>query len=360
MNPRRLRVLVVPIQMKLRVGFIGVGAMGFSHLKAMHENCAERAEGTAICAASERNIKRALAVAPGAKLFHKEGELIRSDLDAIFVSTPNFTHARLALEILQAGKHLFLEKPVGITKEECQQVVETAGTTDRVVMIGHELRYSPYFQKINALVMAGEIGRPQMVWCREFRGPFQKKSQDWIQDDRKSGGALVDKNCHHFDLMNWWVGSRPRCVCAFGSNAVNRVIPGEHQVLDRATVSFEYANGVLGTLQLCMFAPELQGEELEMGIVGDKGIIQTRLSSLQLLVWKGDAEKNGPLIHTVAAKRGEGWSGHLGFTEIHGAFLDAVLENKRPLTTVRDCVDGTLLAVAAEESIKRRAVVEIE
>ena len=51
------------------------------------------------------------------------------------------------------------------------------------------LRYSPFFQKIKSLVDAGEIGKPHMVWTREFRGPFQKKSQDWIQDERKSGGA---------------------------------------------------------------------------------------------------------------------------------------------------------------------------
>ena len=76
-----------------------------------------------------------------------------------------------------------------------------------------------------------------------------KKVGDWIQDDRRSGGCLVDKNCHHFDMMNWWVDSRPRCVAAFGGCAVNRVIEGEHQANDHATVSFEYENGVRGTLQ---------------------------------------------------------------------------------------------------------------
>jgi predicted dehydrogenase len=346
--------------MKLKVGFIGVGAMGFSHLKAIHESCSDRAEAVALCSNSDANIKRALAVASKAGVFQEEDELIQSDLDAIFVSTPNFTHAPLALKILRAGKHLFLEKPVGITREQCRQLVEAADKTDRVVMIGHELRYSPYFQEIKARVDDGEIGQPRMVWCREFRGPFQKKSQDWIQDNRKSGGTLVDKNCHHFDLMNWWVGSRPRRVSAFGGHAATGVIESEHQALDHATVSFEYANGVLGTLQLCMFAPELQGEDLEMGMVGDKGIVQTRLSTLQLLVWKTGAEKKEPIIHTVAAKRGEGWGGHLGFTEIHQTFLDAILKDKRPLTTVRDCVDGTLLAIAAEESIKRGAVAGIE
>lgn len=221
-----------------------------------------------------------------------------------------------------------------------------------MLMIGHELRYSPYFQKIKESVSSGEIGRPRMVWCREFRGPFQKKSDDWIQDASKSGGALLDKNCHHFDLMNWWVGAHPKRVSAFGGVAAKTRIAGEHQILDHATVSFEYENSVLGTLQLCMFAPDLQGEDLVMSVIGDEGAIETRISKIQLLVWKHKSAKRGPKVYQIAAKRGEGWGNHLGFDEIHEAFVAAVKKRKRPLTGVRDCLDGTLLAIAAEKAVK--------
>jgi predicted dehydrogenase len=346
--------------MKLRVGFIGVGAMGLSHVKSIHEGCASRAEAVAIFAQNEANIQKALAVAPHATVFANEMALIQSDLDAVFVSTPNFTHAKLASDILGAGKHLLLEKPVGITPDECRQVLVAAEESDRVLMIGHELRYSPYFKKIKALVEAGEIGVPRMVWTREFRGPFQKKSQNWIQDDRRSGGGLVDKNCHQFDLMNWWVGARPKRVCAFGGCAVNRVIDGEHQVLDHATVSFEYENDVRGTLHLCMFGRDFPEEEVEMGIIGDAGVLQARISGIQILQWRRGAGQKEPIVHEIDAKRGVGWGGHLGFTEMHEAFVDAILEKKRPLTSVRDCVDATLLAIAAEESIKRGRVVEVQ
>jgi predicted dehydrogenase len=345
--------------MKLRIGFIGIGAMGLSHVKSFHEGCAQQAETVAICSNNESNIAKALAIAPKARVYKNEAELIRSDLDVVVVSTPNFTHVPLALETLKAGKHLFLEKAVGVTAEECGKLLAAADKSDRVLMIGHELRYSAYFQKIKELVDAGEIGTPRMVWCKEFRGPFQKKSHDWIQDSRKSGGCLVDKNCHHFDLMNWWVGAHPKRVCAFGGNVVERVIGGEYQVHDHATVSWEYENGVRGTLQLCMFAPDLQGEDLEMGIVGDKGIIQTRISKIQILLWKRDAEKKEPIVFDIDAKRSTGWGNHLGFDEMHQAFIQAVLEGKKPMTSVRDCVDGTLLAIAAEESIREGRIVEL-
>jgi len=343
----------------LRFGFIGLGAMGLTHVNTTTELCRGQAEVAAVCSNNADHIQQALGLAPKAKVFKEASALIASPLDAVFVSTPNFTHVPLALQVLKARRHLFLEKPCGITAEECWQLADAADTTDRVVMIGHELRYSPFFQKIKDLVAAGEIGRPQMVWCREFRGPFQKKTNDWIQDNRLSGGTLVDKNSHHFDLMNWWVGSKPKRVCAFGGNAVHRVMEGPHQANDHATVSFEYANKVRGTLHLCLFALDFPKEDLEMGIIGENGLLQTRISTIEILQWKHGLRQTEPKVHSVAARPGMGWGGHLGSDEIHLEFVNCILKNRQSLTTVRACLDATLLAIAAEESIREGRIVDL-
>ena len=334
------------------MGFIGLGAMGSSHLRLFHEDCSRDAVAVAICAGNPDNIARAKKIAPDAELIKNERKLIDADLDAVVISSPNFTHVPLALETLKSGKHLFLEKPVGITPAECLKLLRTSQKSDRILMIGHELRYSPYFVKLKKLVDAGAIGRPHMTWCKEFRGPFQPKSRNWIQDRRRSGGCLVDKNCHHFDLMNWWIGARPRRVAAFGGNAVNRVITVPNQVHDHATVSWEYENGARGTLHLCLFAHEPPKEDLEMGIVGDAGVLQTNLDRLEILHWQHGKRKGEPRIHKVKAKRGIGWGGHLGFAEMHPAFIKAIRTGRQPLTTVANCIDGTLLAIGAEQSIR--------
>ncbi|MDB6028186.1 MAG: Oxidoreductase domain protein [Verrucomicrobiales bacterium] len=346
--------------MKLRFGFLGLGAMGFSHVNSFAKLCADTVEIATVCSSNEANIKKVRDLAPNVRLFKDEAELIQSPLDAIIVSTPNFTHVSLALAILRAGKHLFLEKPCGITREECKKLLDASEKSDRIIMIGHELRYSPFFLKMKELVDAGEIGTPRMVWTREFRGPFQKKSQDWIQDSRRSGGMLVDKNCHHFDLMNWWVNSKPKRVAAFGGNAVNRVIEGADQVNDHSTVNFEYENGVRGTLQICMFALDFPQEDLEMGIVGDGGVLQTRISQIEILHWKRGTNRKEPAIHKVAAQFGEGWGNHLGFDEIHVEFVSCILEKRQPLTSVKNCLDATLLAIAAEESIKTQSMINLD
>jgi len=344
---------------RLRLGFLGIGAMGLSHVNQFHVKNAPRAECVAICSRNEANIAKALAVAPNAKVLRDERELIHSDLDAVVISTPNSTHAALALDTLKAGKHLFLEKPIGITAEECRAVLAAAENSDRAVLVGHELRYSPFFQKMKSLVDAGEIGQPRMVWTREFRGPFQPKSGQWIQDARLSGGMMVDKNCHHFDMMNWWVGARPCRVAAFGGSAVMHVVDAAHQVNDHSTVSFEYDNGVLGTLQVCLFARDFPEEELEMGIVGDAGSLQTRISAIEILQWQRGTHQKAPIVHKVHSPAGEGWGNHLGFDEVHAAFLDAVLDGKPHVTSVRDCLDGTLLAIAAEGSIASGSMVSL-
>jgi predicted dehydrogenase len=345
--------------LKLKIGFIGLGAMGMSHVRAVRRLCGDYADIAALCGSREENLKEAHNEFPEAKTFRKPTDLIGGGVDALFVSTPNFTHVKLAEEILAAGKDLFLEKPCGITRAECHRLVEVSRNSNRIVMIGHELRYSPFFQRINELVAQGAVGKPHMVWTREFRGPFQKKVGDWIQDERKSGGCLTDKNCHHFDLMNWWVGSRPKRVAAFGGCAVNRVIPGEHQVNDHATVSFEYENGTRGTLQLCMFALDFPQEDLEMGVVGDGGMLVTRISRIEILQWKRGSSQKEPLVHKVNAKFGEGWGSHLGFDEIHQEFITCLRERRQPLTTPANCVDGTLVAIAAEEAIKSGRIVDL-
>ncbi len=343
----------------LRFGFIGLGAMGQTHVNAVAELCGRHAEVAAVCSNNDENIRKALKVAPEANVFKSEAELIAAPLDAVFVSTPNFTHVPLALQVLKARKHLYLEKPCGITADECQRLAAAADASGCVAMVGHELRYSPFFQKIKELVAAGEIGRPRMVWCREFRGPFQKKSQDWIQDNRRSGGTLVEKNSHHFDLMTWWMDSKPKRVCAFGGNAVHHVIDGPEQANDHATVIFEYANGARGTLHLCLFALDFPKEDLEMGIIGEEGLLQTRMSTQEILQWKRGSHQTGPKVHAVTSPAGLGWGAHLGMDEIHVEFVNCILEGRQPLTSVRACLDATLLSIAAEESIRRGKMIDL-
>jgi len=349
----------LPRFMSLKFGFIGVGAMGRSHMDLFHCQSNGRAVATAICSRNPDNIAKAKEFAPDVEVFDDESKLIQADLDVVVVSSPNSTHVKLAGEVIAAGKHLFLEKSCGITLAECDELERISAGTDRVIMIGHELRYSAFFRKIKELVDAGEIGRPRMAWTKEFRGPFQPKSGNWIQNKTMSGGLMVDKNCHHFDMMNWWLDAKPKRVAAFGGLAVTKVVEPEVQVNDYSSVNIEYDNGAVGTLQVSMFARDFPNEDLEMGIVGESGVLQTRISGIEILQWKRGMDEGEPIVHEVDAKAGTGWCGHLGFAEIHEAFLDAIIEGKAHLTSVEECVPGTRIAIAAEQSVASGQIVTL-
>ena len=343
--------------MSLRLGFLGTGAMGLSHVQLVRDEF-RRVQITAVCDTHAPNLARAIEAAPNAKAFEDPTSLVNADIDAVIISTPGFTHADWTETFLAAGKHVFAEKPVMTTRDGVRRMLATAEKhRDRVVAINHELRYSKYFQTIKDLIAAGEVGEVQLVWCKEFRGPFLKKVGDWIQDSRYSGGCLVDKNCHHFDLMNWWVGSKPRRVCGFGGNDVVRVVNNAHEVIDHASVSFEYSNGVRGGLLLSMFSPKT-GEDLQMGVIGDGGMLETKMAKDEIWQWKRDSATSEPVVHHVPGRK-IGWGAHHGMVEAHEAFFRAVERGERPLTDVRDCADGTLLAIAAEEAIQSGSVVEV-
>ena len=128
-------------------------------------------------------------------------------------------------------------------------------------------------------------------------------------------------------------------------------------MIDHASVSFEYENGVRGGLLLAMFAPKT-GEDLEMGVIGEGGMIQTRMSRDEILQWKRGNDSPEPIVHRLPGRK-VGWGAHHGMVEAHAAFFRAVEKGERALTDVRDCVDGTLLAIAAEEAIRSGTVVEV-
>ncbi len=343
----------------MKLGFLGTGSMGLSHVQLVRDEFPEsRIQIAAVCDPHAPNLAKAIEAAPKAKAFEDPRGLIESELDAIIISTPGFTHADLTEQCLAAGKHVFAEKPVMTTREGVRRMLDAAKKhPGKVVVINHELRYSKLFAKVKELISAGEVGEVQLVWCKEFRGPFLKKVGDWIQDSRYSGGCLVDKNCHHFDLMNWWANSLPKRVCGFGGNDVVRIVNNEHEVIDHASLSFEYENRVRGGLLLSMFAPKT-GEDLEMGVIGDRGMIQTKMSRDEIWQWKRDAETADPIVHQVSSRKA-GWGAHHGMIEAHEAFFRAVEKGERALTDVRDCADGTLLAIAAEEAIKNGQVVDV-
>lgn len=276
-------------------------------------------------------------------------------IDAVVVATPNMTHAAVLADVLESPFPVLVEKPLCTTIEDCRTVVAAAKRRDAIVWVGLEYRYMPPVARLIAEVVAGSVGTVRMVAIREHRFPFLKKVDDWNRFNRNTGGTLVEKCCHFFDLMNHIVAAPPVRVFASGGRDVNHLderydgdVP---DILDNALVIVEYENGVRASLDLCMFAEGSVNSE-ELSVVGDAGKVEAFLPSCEVRVGTR-APFHGPVTtEVVHDERVEHEGFHHGSSYLeHVDFLDAIRSGAPPQVGVEAGLSSVAVGVAAQESI---------
>ena len=146
-------------------------------------------------------------------------------VDAVVIASPNMTHVDVLGDVLDTDVHVMVEKPLCTTVADCRRVVDAAaaGPADRVVWMGLEYRYMPPTTALLGEIRSGTVGRVHMVAIREHRFPFLVKVGDWNRFSRNTGGTLVEKCCHFFDLMRLAADADPVRVMASGSQDVNHL-----------------------------------------------------------------------------------------------------------------------------------------
>ncbi len=194
-------------------------------------------------------------------------------VDGLIISTPNYTHIDIVRVAARSGKHILLEKPMATTIPDAYEIAQIAKRHSAVFQIGLQYRYKPiYVEAIHEALERDAIGAIKTISILEHRFPFLDKVGQWNKFSRYSGGTLVEKCCHYFDLMNLFSGARPVSVFATGSMAVN-FLDFEYEgqksdILDNAFVIVTYANGVRANFNLCMFSPMFYEELI---LCGDDG-----------------------------------------------------------------------------------------
>jgi myo-inositol 2-dehydrogenase/D-chiro-inositol 1-dehydrogenase len=343
----------------VRVGVIGTGMMGCEHLRNLLA-----APGVSITAVADPNpepLAWARATLDGSSHrpveFTDHRQLLASGLvDAVIVASPNFTHRSVLDDVFDAGLHVLVEKPMCTTVDDCLAVVERAQLSEAVTWVGLEYRYMPPISTLRSLVEAGEVGRLRMLSIREHRFPFLQKVDNWNRFNVNTGGTLVEKCCHFFDLMNLLVSARPVRVFASGAQDLNhldeRYDGRTPDILDNAYVIVDYDNGVRAMLDLCMFA-EAGSNEQEIVVVGDLGKIEAAVpGDGHVVVGTRATREIRRMACTPVAE-----AAHVGFH--HGAsyievvrFLDAVRRGLDPEVDVAQGLWSVAIGVAAHRSIE--------
>jgi predicted dehydrogenase len=349
----------------VRYGIIGTGMMGFEHIRNLR--LVPGARVTALADPYEPSRRLGLAAcgedAKDVEVYADPRELLaRAPVDAVVVATPNHTHAALLAEVFRTPKHVLVEKPLCTTLDDCRRVVDAAQTHPGVVWVGMEYRYMPPVARLVDEVRAGTVGRLRMLAIREHRFPFLRKVGDWNRFARNTGGTLVEKCCHFFDLMNLIVASRPLRVYASGAQDVNHMdesYDGEvPDILDNAFVVVDFAGGCRALLDLCMFA-EASRHEQEVAATGEAGKVECFVPESTVVVGRR-APKRVETFHVPVEARLLEAGFHHGATFFeHVAFLDAVRRGGPPAVSARDGLRAVALGLAAERSALERRPVEL-
>ncbi len=355
----------------LRYGVIGTGMMGVEHINNLLH--LPGATVTAISDPNERSRDWAqLAVGLDVPLqrFESHHELLASGLcDVVVIASPNHTHHEVLLDVLRTPHHVLVEKPLCTTVADCHDAIDVAAAEavrwpQRVVWMGLEYRYMPPTQAVVDEVRRGSVGKLRMVAIREHRFPFLRKVGNWNRFTRNTGGTLVEKCCHFFDLMNLLVGSEPVRVIASGAQDVNHLderYEGEQpDILDNAYVIVEYAGGERATLDLCMFA-EASKNEQEISVVGDAGKVEALVTEGIVRVGRradgiGQVSERAVSDGTV---RHEGMHHGASYLE-HVALMNAIHNGAPAAVTLHDGLMSVAVGVAAHRSIDEGRPVMIQ
>ena len=291
------------------------------------------------------------------------------EVDALLICTPNHTHADVLKVAMRSGKPIFLEKPMATTLADADAIVKANDAYPSFIQVGLQYRFkAQYLEAFYEVQQRQSVGVVKTISMSEYRPPFLDKVGQWNKFNQNSGGTLVEKCCHYFDLINLLANAMPLRVYASGGQAVNFLdfqkdgIPAD--IDDHAFVIIDYANGVRANFTLNMFCHDFTEE---LVVTGDSG----RLVTNELF----NVHQQQPSRATIALEKGE-WgaskqtdvtyareiekSGHHGATYYeHVAFVDQLDGKKGEAATTVQGLWSMIVASAAQHSIATQQAVDI-
>ena len=352
---------------QVRYGLVGTGMMGVEHLQNLA--ITPGAVVTALADPVERSLawaKKALGdKADDVQVFSDAAALAASgEVDAVIVASPNQTHREVLAPLFDAGLHILCEKPLATTMADARWIVDRAAQSPAVFWTAMEYRYMPPAVAFIDAIAAGEIGALRMLSIREHRFPFLPKVGDWNRFSRNTGGTMVEKCCHFFDLMRLIVGAEPVRVYCSGAMDVNHLDElydgATPDIIDNSYTTVDFANGVRAMLDLSMFAEGAENQE-EIAAVGDKARLEVFIPSGELVLSRRTGfmqpkDVTRRVVETDAAALKAG--SHHGSTFYEHQNFNAAVRGEGPVeVTAEDGLRAVAIGTAAEISAREHRVV---
>jgi predicted dehydrogenase len=268
---------------RISVGLIGVGGRGSYDAAVFHAD--PRSRVTALCDMFDDRIEtgiQRIKLTDKPAVYKDFEKLLASDVDAVIIATPPFEHPRMLEAAVEARKHIYCEKPMGVDLAGVKKVIAAGRKADpkKCISVGFQQRYGPVYLEAYKRIQEGQIG--ELVNARGFwigSDPFKRipypdpkveKLRNWFCYRDYSGDFIVEQDCHNFDVLHWFLNARP--VRAVGM--AGRKVRTSMEILDHLTLSFEFPNGIHVNFEANQISPRpfsRVGEEF----TGTKGVIAT-------------------------------------------------------------------------------------
>jgi myo-inositol 2-dehydrogenase/D-chiro-inositol 1-dehydrogenase len=268
---------------KIAVGLIGVGGRG--SYDASIFNADPRARVMALCDLFDDRIETGIQKIKAEKpAIYKDFEKLlgANDIDAVIIATPPFEHPRMLEAAVEARKHVYCEKPMGVNLDGVKQVIAAGRKADpkKNVSVGFQQRYGAVYLEAYKRIQQGQIG--ELVNARAFwisGDPFKRvpypdpkieKLRNWFCYKGDSGDFIVEQDCHNFDVLHWFLDARPVRAVGMGGTKVRTSM----EIMDHLTLSFEFPNNIHVNFEANQISPRgfsRVGEEF----TGTTGVIET-------------------------------------------------------------------------------------
>jgi len=326
----------------LRVGLVGIGAMGRHHARVLRE-----LDGVELAGIADEAGDR-YGAAGGVPVVTSVDELIGLGLDMAVIAVPTAMHEPIALEFAKAGVHTFVEKPIAVDAEAGQRMVDAFASAGLVGAVGHIERFNPAVQEMRQRVEAGELGAVYQITTRR-QGPFPARIADV--------GVIKDLGSHDIDLAGWVADSQYDTVSA----QITRRSGREHE--DMMLAVGRLANGIIVNHVVNWLSPM---KERVTVAIGERGALVADTMTSDLTFY---ANGNVPTVwDAVRSFRGvsEGDVTRYAFPKReplrveHEAFRDAVLGTRHETVTMGDglrtlqVVEACLTSAATDQVVRVR------
>ncbi|EIT86322.1 NADH-dependent dehydrogenase [Fictibacillus macauensis ZFHKF-1] len=338
----------------IKVGVIGCGSIArFRHLPEYENHVM-----TSIVAVCDTNHQRAdeMARLYGAKAYYSYEALLENEqMDAVSVCTPNYLHADMTIAALQKGKHVLCEKPMAVSVEEAERMIQASKEHGKKLMIAHNQRFVPSHEKARELIATGEIGK-----IYSFRTAFGHPGpESWSVDGENSWffqkekaqiGAMGDLGVHKTDLLRFLLNEEIEEVAAFVETSAKK----QATVDDTAVCILKTESGVIGTLAASW---SYVGKEDNSTIIyGEKGIVRLEEHpEYALIVQYGD----GTVVNYALGHIQSNDSGGQNDTGVIDRFVTCIKEDREPAVSGEEGKRSLAVIMAALKAHQEKRTISI-